>query len=217
MYGRSEKVVGDLTSELGLRKNLFLATKVWTRGKQDGIKQMESSFIKMKVSAMDLMQVHNLVDAQTHMGTLREMKSSKKIRYIGLTHYTESAYPELIRLMKSEKPDFVQFNYNIKVREAEKKLLPTARDLGIAVIINRPFEEGALFASVKGKSLPPWAAEYGINSWAQYFLKFIVSNTAVTCTIPGTSKPQHMKDNIQAGYGEIPDENIRKKMIEFVS
>ncbi len=215
MYGASETVVGDLSARLKIRNKLFLATKVWTSGKEDGIVQMNESFRKMKTDKMDLMQVHNLIDVHTHLKTLRNWKEQRKIRYFGITHYTASAYPELMRLIKNEKPDFVQFNYNISVREAEKELLPLAKDKGVAVIINRPFEGGALFRTVKGKALPAWANEYDIQSWGQFFLKFIVSHPAVTCAIPGTSKAKHLEDNLGAAFGKLPDENGRKRMIEY--
>jgi len=212
MYGASETVVGDLISELKIRDKLFLATKVWTTGKDAGIRQMNESFQKMKTTTMDLMQVHNLTDVNTHLKTVRDWKAQKKIRYFGITHYTVSAYPELMRLIKNEKPDFVQFNYNISVRDAEKELLPLAKDKGVAVIINRPFEEGALFNSVKGKELPAWAKDYDINSWGQFFLKYIISHPAVTCAIPGTSKVNHLTDNLGAAIGKLPDEKGREKM-----
>ena len=215
MYGASETVVGDLSTELKIRDKLFLATKVWTSGKEAGINQMNESFSKMKTKTMDLMQVHNLVDVHTHIKTLRSWKEQGKIKYFGITHYTSSAYPDLIRIIKNEKPDFVQFNYNISVREAENELLPLAEDKGVAVIINRPFEEGALFTSVRGKNLPEWAKEYDINSWGQYFLKFILSNPAVTCVIPGTIKVKHLEDNLGAGFGKLPDQAGRKKFIEY--
>lgn len=212
MYGSSEEVVGDLTAELGNRDKLFLATKVWTSGRQAGIDQMKKSFQKLRTEKMDLMQVHNMTDVHTHLKTLRDMKEQGTIKYFGITHYQNSMYPELIRLIKNEKPDFVQFNYNIAIREAEKELLPLAHDIGVGVIINRPFEEGALFNRVKGKSLPEWASDYDIKSWGQFFLKFIVSHAAVTCVIPGTSNVRHLEDNLHAGLGQLPDGNTRSKM-----
>lgn len=215
MYGSSEMVLGDLSAELKIRNRLFLATKVWTSGRQAGIDQMNQSLSKMKTSQMDLMQIHNLVDAQTHSKTLREWKEQGKIRYWGFTHYLASAYPQLIRLIKSEKPDFIQFNYNIASREAEQELLPMAQEKGIGVIINRPFEEGALFSQVRGKKLPAWAADYNIKSWGQFFLKFIVSHPAVTCVIPGTSKVSHLADNLEAAFAPLPEGDQRKKMIEY--
>ena len=213
MYGSSEAVVGDLSDDLRLRKKVFLATKVWTRGKEAGIRQMEDSFRKMKTNTMDLMQVHNLVDAENHIKTLREWKEKSKIRYWGVTHYLASAYPEMMKIINNEKPDFVQFNYNIYRREAETELLSCAKEKGVAVIINRPFEEGALFDKVRGEALPDWVKEYGIKTWAQFFLKFILSHTSVTCTIPGTSKANHLEENLNAGSGPMPDEKARQKMI----
>ena len=214
MYGSSEKVVGDLVTELKL-ENFFLATKVWTNGEANGITQMDQSFEKMQTARMDLMQVHNLVDADTHLRTLRKWKTAGKIRYVGVTHYQVSAYPDLMEVIKNVKPDFVQFNYNIAVREAEKRLLPFCADNGIAVINNRPFDGGGLFQRVHGKPLPAWARDYGIQNWAQFFLKYIISHPAVTCTIPATSKPAHMQENIGALYGPLPDLTSRKKMVDY--
>jgi diketogulonate reductase-like aldo/keto reductase len=215
MYGSSESVAGDLMAELGLHDKLFVATKVWTSGRDAGVKQMQTSFRRLRVERMDLMQVHNLVDVATHTETLKEWKQKKRVRYIGITHYTSSAYAEVERVLKTGQYDFLQINYSLAERESEKRLLPLARDRKIAVIANRPFAEGALFRQVKGKALPPWAAELGIASWAQYFLKWIVSHPAVTCAIPGTGKPEHMKDNLGAGYGALPDEKTRKRMAEY--
>jgi diketogulonate reductase-like aldo/keto reductase len=215
MYGSSESVVGDLSQQLNVRSKLFLATKVWTTGKEEGISQMNQSFASMKTVKMDLMQVHNLVDVHTHLKTLRSWKEEGKIKYFGITHYLPSVYPEMIRLMKSEKPDFVQCCYNVATRDAEKELLPLAKEKGIAVLINRPFEEGNLFNEVKGHPLPPWVKEYGITSWAQFFVKFIISHSAVTCTIPGTSNPLHLEENLGAGTGPLPDEKTRNKMVDY--
>jgi len=216
MYGSSEEVVGDLTTELKIADHFFYATKVWTSGREEGIAQMNDSFKKMKRNKMDLMQIHNLVDWKTHLKTLRDWKDNGKVRYIGITHYTESAYDELEKIMKSEKPDFVQFNYSIDSREAEKRLLPAAKDLGIAVLINRPYGGGNLFGKVKGKTLPEWTKEYDINSWGQFFLKFILSHEAVTCVIPGTSKPNHLVDNMLAGFGKLPDNSARENMLRYM-
>jgi diketogulonate reductase-like aldo/keto reductase len=188
---------------------------VWTNGEKNGIDQMNHSFAKMQAATMDLMQVHNLVDAEIHLQTLKSWKEQGKIRYVGITHYMVSAYPELMRLIKKEQPDFVQFNYNMKVRDAEKQLLPFCKDNGTAVIINRPFNEGRLFDLVKEKSLPAWIKEYDVHNWAQFFLKYIISHPAVTCAIPATSRPEHMQENIRASYGLLPDEMSRKKMAEF--
>lgn len=215
MYGSSESVVGDLSAVLQLRSSLFLATKVWTKGKDEGIAQMNASFVKMQTERVDLMQVHNLVDVNTHLPVLKEWKKNGKIKYIGITHYVSSAYPEMMQLMKKEPLDFVQCNYSIASREAEKELLPLAKDKGIAVIINRPFQEGTLFNTTIGKELPPWAKDYEIKTWAQFFLKFILSNPAVTCVIPGTSNSAHMTENMNAGFGKLPDEKGRQKMISY--
>jgi diketogulonate reductase-like aldo/keto reductase len=215
MYGSSETVAGDLMAELGLRDQLFVATKVWSNGRDAGIKQMETSFKRLRVERMDLMQVHNLADVGTHTKTLLDWKDKKRIRYIGITHYTASAYGEVERAMKTRQYDFLQINYSLGERESEKRLLEIAKDLRMAVIANRPFAEGALFRRVKGKPLPPWAAELGVASWAQYFLKWIVSHPAITCAIPGTGNPKHMEDNLGAGHGPLPDENARLRMAEY--
>jgi len=215
MYGSSESVAGDLIAELGARDKLFMATKVWTRGRDEGIAQMETSFKRLRVKRMDLMQIHNLVDVETHTKTLLEMKSRKTIRYLGITHYTSSAYAEVERWLKTRQYDFLQINYSLGEREAEDRLLPLAKELNVAVIANRPFAEGALFRQVKGKQLPPWAAELAIASWAQYFLKWIVSHPAITCAIPGTGNPKHMADNLGAGAGKLPNAEQRRKMAEY--
>ena len=215
MYGSSESVAGDLIAELGMRDKLFVATKVWTSGRDAGIRQMDTSFKRLRVTQMDLMQVHNLVDVGVHTKTLLDMKSRKKVRYIGITHYTSSAYADVERAVKTAQYDFLQINYSLGERDAEKRILPLAKEKNMAVIANRPFAEGALFRRVKGKALPPWAAELGIASWAQFFLKWIVSHPAVTCAIPGTGNPKHMQDNLGAGAGKLPDEKERRKMTQF--
>ena len=215
MYGSSESVAGELIAELGMRERLFVATKVYTRGRAEGIRQIETSFERLRVERMDLMQVHNLVDVETHTRTLLELKRKKKIRFTGITHYTASAYAEVERWMKTRHYDFLQINYSLAESTADKRILPLAKELGMRVIINRPFAEGALFRKVKGKPLPTWAAELGIASWAQYFLKWIVSHPAVTCAIPGTSRPDHMKDNLAAGEGVLPNGTQRRKMAAY--
>jgi diketogulonate reductase-like aldo/keto reductase len=214
MYGSAESVAGDLVAELGLRDRLFVATKVWTRGREEGIREMETSFRRLKVKRMDLMQVHNLLDAEVHTKTLLDWKASGRIRYLGITHYTASAHGEVERQLKRQKYDFLQINYSLGEREAERRLLPWCRDHGVAVIANRPFAEGALFRRVQGRPLPAWAAGLGIASWAQFFLKWIVAHPAVTCAIPGTGKPEHMADNVAAGFGALPDEATRRRMAE---
>jgi len=215
MYGAAESVVGELSAELGLRERLFMATKVWTRGREQGVRQIEESFHRMRVERMDLMQVHNLADVEVHTPTLKELKARQRIRYMGITHYTASAYGEIERLLKTKQYDFLQINYSLGEREAERRLLPLARELKVAVIANRPFQEGALFSHVKGKPLPAWAAELGMRSWAQYFLKWIVSHPALTCAIPGTGRPEHIRDNVAAGFDPFPDASARTKMAEY--
>jgi diketogulonate reductase-like aldo/keto reductase len=215
MYGTSESVAGDLVAELGLRARLFIATKVWTRGREEGIEQMETSFRRLRVKVMDLMQVHNLVDVATHTKTLQEWKQQGRVRYIGITHYTSSAYGEVERTLKAAPYDFLQINYSLGEREADQRLLPFAAERKVNVIVNRPFAGSSLFSRAKGKPLPPWAAELGITSWAQYFLKWIVSHPAVTCAIPGTARPDHMRDNLAGGRGPMPDAATRKKMTEY--
>ena len=214
MYGSSETVAGDLIAERGMRDKLFVATKVWTTGREEGIRQMETSLKRLRVERMDLMQVHNLADVATRTETLQEWKQKKRIRYIGITHYTSSAYAEVERWLKTKQYDFLQINYSLGERESENRLLPLAQELKVAVIANRPFAEGALFRRVKGKPLPPWAAALGIESWAQYFLKWIVSHPAVTCAIPGTGNPKHMQDNLGAGVGKLLSAEQRKQMTE---
>jgi diketogulonate reductase-like aldo/keto reductase len=215
MYGRSEQVIGDLTHETGLANEFFYATKVWTSGRQAGIKQMNESMQRMRRSTMDLIQVHNLVDWQTHLETLREWKKEGRIRYTGITHYQVSSHPQLAKIIEQEPVDFVQFNYSIATRHAEKNLLPLAMGKGVGVIINEPLEKGALFQKIRSKPLPSWAADYDIKSWASFFLKYIISHPGVTCVIPATGNPSHMKDNLVSGEDPLPDEKGRKKMAEY--
>ena len=207
MYGNSERVVGDLSTDLKINSQLFVATKVWTRGKEAGIQQMNNSFALLKRKKIDLMQIHNLVDWEVHYKTLRQWKDEDKIRYVGITHYTEGAYGSIEQILKTTPIDFLQINYSMLSRKAEERLFPLAQEKKVAVIINQPFEEGALFSRVKGKTLPEWAKEFDCNSWGQFFLKFILAQPAVTCVIPGTSKAHHMLDNIHAAYGKLPSES----------
>ncbi|OUJ74022.1 aldo/keto reductase [Hymenobacter crusticola] len=216
MYGRSEEVIGNLTAQSAARDEFFYATKVWTQGRQAGIQQMEASLRNMQRTSLDLIQVHNLVDWKTHLTTLREWQAAGKVKYLGITHYTDGMHAELARLLTTERVDFVQFNYSILDRHAEQRLLPTAAEHGVATLINRPFTEGNLLSRVQGKPLPEWANELGISSWPQFLLKFIISHPAVTCVIPGTRDPQHLADNLKAGAGELPDEATREKMAAFV-
>lgn len=217
MYGKSERVVGDLSTALNLNDKLFIATKVWTSGEQEGIRQMNNSFSLLKREKMDLMQIHNLVDWQIHLKTLQAWKEAGKVRYIGITHYTESAYSSIEKILNNNSLDFLQVNYSLVSRKAEERLFPLAQEKKVAVIINQPFEEGSLFNMVKGKKVPEWAKEFDCNSWAQFFLKFILSNPTVTCVIPGTSKPHHMLDNMGAAHGRLPTESHRAEMIKLIN
>jgi diketogulonate reductase-like aldo/keto reductase len=216
MYGNAETVVGDLASALGLADRLFYATKVWTTGREAGIRQMEQSLRRLRVARLDLMQVHNLLDLETHRQTLRAWKAEGRLRYIGVTHYHEGAYDALERILKTREYDFVQLNYSIAEREAERRILPLAAETGTAVIVNRPFAQANLFHRVRGKSVPEWAAEFDCTSWAQFFLKYIVSHPAVTCAIPATGKPRHLEDNMLAGVGRLPDAAMRRRMAAYM-
>lgn len=216
MYGAAEAVVGELAADLGILEKLFLATKVWTSGRTAGIAQMERSLALLRTRRLDLMQIHNLLDWRTHLRTLRDWKQAGRIRYLGVTHYTASAYDELERVMRSEPLDFVQVNFSLGEREAERRILPLARDRSIAVLVNRPFSAGGLFQHMRGRPLPPWAAELGCESWAQFFLKWILAHPAVTCAIPATSRPEHLVDNMKAGVGALPDAATRQRMATLV-
>ncbi len=216
MYGRAEEVVGDLVSDLELDDALFYATKVWTPGREQGVEQMENSFQLLRAPVIDLMQVHNLVDTQIHLATIRDWIAQKRIRYVGITHYTASAFDDLERLIRSEKLDFVQFPYSIVNRQAEQRLIPAAADHGVAVIAHRNFEKGALFRKVRGKPLPAWTAEFDCNSWGHFFIKYLISDPRVTNVIPATRKPKHLIDNMGAGLGRLPDATMRGRMARFV-
>jgi diketogulonate reductase-like aldo/keto reductase len=213
MYGRAEGVTGDLVAELGVRDRVFLATKVWTSGRERGIEQMRRSAELLKSPVIDLMQIHNLSDWRTQLATLREMKGRGTIRYLGITHYTTGAFAELTHILETERGiDFVQFPYSLAVRDAETRLLPVAATRGVATIANRPFEEGELFRRVRGKALPDWAAEFDCASWAQLFLKYLLGEPALTCVIPATSKREHMVDDTKAGFGRLPDAAHRTRI-----
>ena len=216
MYGSAEAVTGALVKQAKNKQDIFTATKVWTNGRNEGIEQMERSMQRLGVEQIDLMQIHNLRDWQTHIDTLRDWKAEGKIRYIGITTSHGRDHDELEEIMQQLPLDFVQFSYNILNRSAEQRLLPLAREKGIATLINRPYQRGSLFRKVKGTPLPAWAAEFDCASWGQFFLKFIAAHPAVTCIIPATSKLKHMIDNMAAGYGRLPDEPTRQRMIELM-
>jgi diketogulonate reductase-like aldo/keto reductase len=215
MYNRSEKIIGEVISAGASRDDLFIATKVWTDGREAGAEQMKRSAQLMKTDVIDLMQVHNLRDTAIHMQTIREAQERGEIRYSGVTHYRASALDAVEKALREFRPQFVQINYSLGERDADERLLPLARDLGIAVIINRPYQAGRLFSAVRGRELPAWAREFAA-SWGQFFLKFITSHPAVTCVIPATSKLQHMRDNLEAGFGELPDADARERMVRFI-
>jgi aryl-alcohol dehydrogenase-like predicted oxidoreductase len=221
MYSTAEAVLGDLlTSEQ--QSKAFIATKVWTPGsgkaaEQKGVEQMQRSMALLKHQRVELMQVHNLVDLDEHLKTLRRWKAEGRLKYIGVTHYTTGSYPDLISIIEREKLDFVQFNYSVTTREAEKRLLPLCADRGVAVLVNRAFEDGNLFNQVRDKPVPPWAAEFGASSWAQIFLKFVLAHPAVTCVIPATGKVRNLIDNLGAGTGALPDAKQREQIIRALA
>lgn len=212
MYGRSEDVAGEVIAKLKLRDKLFIATKVWTSGKAAGITQMEASMTKLQAKPIDLMQVHNLLDVETHLATLSAWKREGRVRHIGVTHYTASAYDAVAKIIAKHPVDTLQINYSIGEREAEQRLLPLARERGIAVIINRPFAGGELFRRLRAMPLPDFAREINCTSWAQLMLKFVISHPAVTCAIPGTGKIDHLRDNMAAGIGLLPDQTLRMRI-----
>jgi diketogulonate reductase-like aldo/keto reductase len=215
MYGSAQQVLGQILPNITGPKNLFSATKVWTNGKREGIQQMEQSRELWGIERFDLMQIHNLVDWRTHYETLQQMKADGKIRYTGITTSHGRFHNQLEKLLLSHDFDFLQLSYNIANRDVESSLLPIAREKGIAVIVNRPYQRGSLFRQVRGHALPAWASDFDCNSWGQFFLKYAVSHPAVTCAIPATSKVRHMRDNMQAGMGRLPNENERLKMQRF--
>ena len=212
MYGRAETVTGDLLARLPGAPRPFLATKVWTRGRRAGEEQCRESMRRLRADPLDLLQVHNLLDWETQLPTLRDLKARGKVRYVGITHYSRSAFVEVERLLRTEQLDFVQLPYSVASRDVELRLLPAAAETGTAVLVMRPFEEGALFRAVKGRPLPEWAKELAATSWSQLFLKFIVSHPAVTAVLPATSNPKHLAENVLAGFGPLPDEPLRRRM-----
>jgi diketogulonate reductase-like aldo/keto reductase len=212
MYGRSEETIGALVAELGLRQRIFLATKVWTRGRRAGVAQMEDSLRKLGVERVDLLQVHNLVDVDTHLATLRAWKESGRTRYVGITHYTESAHAEVEAVLRREPVDFLQINYSVAERGAERRLLPLAFERGVAVIANRPFTSGGLLRELRARPLPAWAAERGLASWPQLLLAFVISHPAITCAIPATANAAHLEDDLDAAAAADLDEDARERI-----
>lgn len=217
MYGRSEQVIGAMLAALPDAPRPFLATKVWTEGRKAGEQQMRRSLERLRVDRLDLMQIHNLVDWKTHLKTLRAWKDAGTVRYLGITHYAHAAFDELEQILRAERLDFIQLPYNVLDRAAERRLLPAAADTGTAVLVMQPFESGDLFARVKGKPVPPWAADLDCTTWAQLFLKFLLGHPAVTCPIPATSKLSHLEDNLGALRGRIPDEAQRRQIVDAVA
>lgn len=212
MYGWAEEVVGEILTSLGIRDRTFIATKVWTEGKARGVEQMRNSMRKLCVDRVDLMQVHNLVDTSAHLETLRQWKAEGLVRYIGVTHYSDRAHPEVARVLRQEPLDFVQINYSVVERAAEQSILPLAADRGVAVIANRPLAAGAALGALRGRPVPDWASEVGCTTWSQLLLKFVVSHPAVTCAIPATANPDHLRENMQASVGPMPDESFRERI-----
>lgn len=213
MYGRAEAATGDLLTDLQARPRAFLATKVWTTGRDNGIAQMKRSATLLRAEIIDLMQIHNLVDWRTHLATLRRMKEQGSIRYLGITHYTDRALGDLAHILDSEPGiDFVQCGYSLAAAAAERELLPVAAARGVAVIVNQPLGQGRLLRRVRGHGLPDWAQEFDCASWTQLLLKYILAEPAVTCVIPATRNPEHMQDNLAAGLGRLPDREHRRRI-----
>jgi aryl-alcohol dehydrogenase-like predicted oxidoreductase len=217
MYGLSEAATGDVLARIGALDRAFLATKVWTSGRQAGIAQMQASMRLLGDEVVDLMQVHNLLDWRTHLDTLAGWKAEGRVRYVGVTHYTASAYAQLEEVMRARRLDFVQLNYSADDRRAEARLLPLAAERGMGVVVNMPFGGGGLLRRLGGRPLPDWAGEIGCASWAQLLLKFVLGHPAVTCVIPGTGRPEHMADNVRAGFGALPDDAMRERIARAVS
>ncbi|TVO67116.1 aldo/keto reductase [Denitromonas ohlonensis] len=214
MYGSAEAVLGELLPQSPGAAALFSATKVWTPGQWMGEQQMARSRDLWGVPRFDLMQIHNLLDWDAHLPTLRRMKADGQIRYLGITTSHGRRHDDLAALIRNEALDFVQLTYNLAHRAADRRLLPLAAERGCAVIINRPFDGGHLFNRVRGKPLPGYAAEIGCTNWAQVFLKFVISHPAITCAIPATSQPAPMRENMGALHGPLPEAALRRSMAE---
>lgn len=215
-YGRAETVLGDLLAELGLRERAFLATKLAARGRAAGLAQFQRSLAALRTDKVELLQVHTLQDWQTQLALINDLKAEGKTRYSGVTHYLQSGHDELAAVLRQSRPDFVQVNYSVATRGAENTVFPVARELGVAVLVNRAFEDGKLFARVQNKPLPGWAADAGIMSWAQAFLRFALSDPAVTAVIPATGRPIRQRDNLLAGFGEPLNAVQRQSLIDLV-
>ena len=214
-YGPAERNLGELLRRTGLRKQIFLATKISISGEQAGIRQLEGSFRDLGTDRFDLLQVHNIRDTAVHLKTIRRLKDEGKVRYVGITTSFDNQYGEFEKIMRSEKLDFIQIDYALDNRNAEERILPAARDLGVAVMVNLPFGRGRLFSRAKGRPLPAFAADIDCTSWAQFFLKFLLANPAVTVVIPGTDRPEFAVDNLNAARGRIPDAKMRETMIKY--
>ena len=217
-YGTAEAVVGELVEGLKIRDSLFLATKVSLRkgGRDEGVAQIEASFKKYRTNKIDLLAVHNLLDTDTQLKTIRELKAAGRVRYVGITTSFDNQYRDFEQVMRRETLDFVQVDYALDNRDAGDRLIPLAGDRGMAVMINLPFGRGRLFSAVQGKKLPEWAAEFDCASWAQFFLKYIVSHPAITCAVPGMARPEYAIDNLGAARGRLPDAAMRKRMEQFI-
>jgi len=216
MYGRAEDVVGRLLSDLGLTDEVFFATKVWTNGERAGLRQMNESFELMRTPAIDLMQVHNLSDTATQIRNIRKLQDEGRVRYAGVTHYTSGAFDELEAWMEKEQLDYIQFPYSIANRTAERRLIPAARERGVATIAHRNFQQGRLFRRVKGKALPAWTADFDCDTWGNFFLKYLMADPGITNLIPATSDPGHLQDNMNAGLGGLPDAATRRTMVDYI-
>lgn len=215
LYNSSEVVLGELIAGLGIRRQLFLATKVYASGREAGMEEMNASFGRLRTDQIDLIQVHSLSDTETQLAIMREGKAAGRYRYVGVTTSRDSQYDEMEAVLKKEKLDFVQVDYSIENRTAADRILPLAQERGIAVLINLPFGRGRLFGSVRGKPLPGWTAEFDCGSWAQFFLKYVIAHPATTCAIPGTRRRAHVVDNLGAARGRLPDRTLRRKMEQF--
>jgi len=217
-YGTAEAVVGELVDGLKIRDSLFLATKVSLRkgGREEGVAQIDASFKKYRTNKIDLLAVHNLLDTDTQLKTIRELKAAGRVRYVGITTSFDNQYRDFEQVMRKETLDFIQVDYALDNRDAGERIIPLAAERGMAVMINLPFGRGRLFSAVQGKKLPEWASEFDCASWAQFFLKYIVSHAAITCAVPGMARPEYVVDNLGAARGRLPDAAMRKRMEQLI-